>query len=337
MEALVRVLAMLHLYPPTGNAGAEWAMHTLLAALVQRGHEVDVLIIEPSAIEQPYTLDGVRVHPRRGKGDPFEWLLDDARRPHVIVTHLMNTPRATVLGEMYGVPVVHVLHNDHDNERSWLQRRPALVVYNSDWVRDSCLSWWQDRHVEEPPQAVVVRPPVIAAHYETTPGDRVTLINLCEKKGGSLFWEIARRMPDVQFLGVMGAYGQQIVKDLPNVEIQTCVPGDQMRDTVYARTKVLLVPSEYESWGRVAVEAMVSGIPVVAHPTPGLRESLGDAGIFADRDEPEAWVAEIRRLRKLPVWKAASKRAKTRAAELDPTPDLQTWVEAVEATAHLTV
>lgn len=332
----MRVLAMLHLYPPSGNAGAEWAMHTLLTALVQAGHEVDVLIIEPSAIEEPYTLDGVRVHPRRGKGDPFEWLLSDAP-PHVIVTHLMNTPRATVLGEMYGIPVVHVLHNDHGNERSWLVRGPALVVYNSDWVRDSCLSWWDDTQVGPPPNGVVVRPPVIASHYETTPGDRVTLINMCEKKGAPLFWEIAERMPDVQFLAVEGAYGKQIIKDLPNVEVQPCVPGDQMRDKVYARTRVLLVPSEYESWGRVAVEAMVSGIPVVAHPTPGLRESLGEAGVFADRDDPGAWVAEIRRLRKMPVWRAASKRAKTRAAELDPTPDLRTWLEAVEATARTRV
>lgn len=330
----MRVLAMLHLYPPTGNAGAEWAMHTLLAALVQAGHEVDVLIIEPSTIEQSYTLDGVRVHPRRSKGDPFEWLLSD-HPPHVIVTHLMNTPRATVLGEMYRIPVVHVLHNDHDNERSWLQRRPALVVYNSDWVRDSCLTWWQERLAEEPPPGVVVRPPVIASHYETAPGDRVTLINLCAKKGGRLFWELARRMPDVEFLAVQGAYGEQVIEDLANVEVQACVPGDQMRETVYARTRILLVPSEYESWGRVAVEAMVSGIPVVAHPTPGLKESLGEAGTFADRDDVDTWVAEIRRLRKIPVWKAASKKAKARAAELDPTPDLQTWVDAVEAVARV--
>jgi glycosyltransferase involved in cell wall biosynthesis len=282
LEAPVRILAMLHLYPPTGNAGAEWMMHTLLAAAVQAGHDVDVLLMEPSAIGQPYTLDGVRVHPRRSKNDPFDWLVSD-HPPHVIVTHLMNTPRATVLAEMYGIPVVHVLHNDHEHERSWMQRNPALVVYNSDWVRDSCLAWWRDLHQEEPPASVVVRPPVIASHYETTPGDRVTLINLCEKKGARIFWEVARRMPDVPFLAVKGAYGQQIVEDLPNVEVQECVPGDRMRDTVYARTKILLVPSEYESWGRVAVEAMVSGIPVIAHPTPGLKESLGDAGRFADR------------------------------------------------------
>lgn len=330
----MRVLAMLHLYPPTGNAGAEWAIHTLLAALVKAGHDVDVLIIEPSAIEQPYTLDGVRVHPRRGKGDPFEWLLDDGRRPHVIVTHLMNTPRATVLGEMYGIPVVHVLHNDHDNERSWLQRGPALAVYNSQWVERACLDWWEALHSDPPPPGIVVRPPVIAHDYATTPGDRVTLINLCEKKGGHTFWELARRMPKTKFLAVKGAYGQQIVEDLPNVEVQECIPGDQMREKVYARTKVLLVPSVYESWGRVAVEAMASGIPVIAHPTPGLQESLGEAGIFCDRDDIDAWVQQIRRLSRHLAWQAASAKASARSSDLDPTPDLERWVTAVEHVAR---
>lgn len=330
----MRVLAMLHLYPPTGNAGAEWAMHTLLAALVKAGHNVDVLIIEPSAIGEPYTLDGVRVHPRRGKGDPFEWLLDDGRRPNVIVTHLMNTPRATVLGEMYGIPVVHVLHNDHDNERSWLVRRPNLVVYNSEWVQRSCLDWWNDTQTGQPPPGVVVRPPVIAADYATEPGDRITLINLCENKGAPLFWALAKRMPKAQFLAVKGAYGTQIVHDLPNVEVQEHVPGDQMRDKVYARTKILLVPSSYESWGRVAVEAMASGIPVVAHPTPGLLESLSTAGTFCDRDDIDAWEQQIRRLSKHLAYKSASTKALARSQELDPSTDLERWVAAIETVAR---
>jgi glycosyltransferase involved in cell wall biosynthesis len=157
---------------------------------------------------------------------------------------------------------------------------------------------------------------------------------MCENKGAHLFWALARRMPKTRFLAVKGAYGKQIVEELPNVEVQECVPGDQMRDMVYARTRILLVPSSYESWGRVAVEAMASGIPVVAHPTPGLLESLGDAGIFCDRDDPGCWEQQIRRLSNHLAYKSASVKAAARSRELDPSPDLERWVAAVESVAR---
>jgi glycosyltransferase involved in cell wall biosynthesis len=66
-------------------------------------------------------------------------------------------------------------------------------------------------------------------------------------------------------------------------------------------TRVLLMPSRYESYGRTAIEAAASGIPTIAHPTPGLREALGAAGIYANRDNPDDWVTAIRALTSDPV------------------------------------
>src|SRR5690606_41527203 len=105
------------------------------------------------------------------------------------------------------------------------------------------------------------RPPVMDEEYATERGDGVTLINLYPPKGAATFWTLAERMPDVKFLAVIGGYGHQDVRELPNVEVMPNIPGRRMRDEVYARTKILLMPSEYESWGRVGVEAMASGIP----------------------------------------------------------------------------
>lgn len=62
-----------------------------------------------------------------------------------------------------------------------------------------------------------------------------------------------------------------------------------MRDDVWSRTKVLLIPSNYETYGMVGVEAIASGIPTIAHPTDGLCESLGDAGWFIPRDDVDEW------------------------------------------------
>jgi glycosyltransferase involved in cell wall biosynthesis len=93
-------------------------------------------------------------------------------------------------------------------------------------------------------------------------------------------------------LAVRGDYGDQVIMDeLPsNVTLLDTTPD--IRE-VYARTHIVLMPSEYESWGRVAIEAGLSGIPTIAHPTTGLQEALGGAGIFCDRSVIDSWETQI--------------------------------------------
>lgn len=326
---------MLHAYPPAHNAGAEWAAHSLLRELAARGHSVDVLLSQPAAADTAYALDGVRVHPYRGKADPGPWMRGD-ERANVIVTHLENTPRASILGELNRIPVVHLLHNTYEKSKSWLVKgSPALAVYNTDWMRADVGAWWKIHRGDRPmPWGIAVHPPVAIADYEASPGDRITLINLTEEKGAKTFYGLAERMPRRKFLGVIGGYGHQVIReDLPNVEIVPHTPGDRMAKDVYARTKILLAPSSYESYGRVAVEAMCSGIPVIAHPTPGLMESLGDAGTFCDRDDLDAWESAVKQVSSPKGFPKASKAASARAAGLDPAAELDVWCTAMEGVA----
>jgi glycosyltransferase involved in cell wall biosynthesis len=195
-------------------------------------------------------------------------------------------------------------------------------------------SEWMAAHLGHPQHSIVVRPPVDPAAYETTPGDLVTQISLTEGKGGHLFWAVAKALPGTSFLAVRGSYGDQILPDpVPaNVTVTGPFDGRRMREQVYARTRILLVPSDYESWGRVATEAMCSGIPVIAHRAEGgLAENLGDAAIWADRGDPGTWVQEIQRLSKRAAWNKASEACRKRSAELDPSGDLERWCDAVEA------
>ena len=320
----MRVLAMVPDYPPCGVGS--WVMtHSLLRTLAARGHGVDVVLAARKG--EPYEVDGVRVWPHRDKSDPFRFV-DDAS---VIVTHVESAGRPIALGNARGVPVVQIAHNAGVFTESALKRRAAaLTVFNSRQVSAS-LSGLCVR-------SVIVRPPVDPADYATTPGDAVTLVNLSEDKGAEVFYALAERFPDRPFLGVRGGYGVQVTPrgpgDVPNVTVLDHIPPDQMRDQVYARTRVLLMPSAHESWGRAGVEAMCSGIPVIAAPTPGLRESLGAAGVFCDRGDVDAWEAALRRLLDGRRWKAASRKAKARAAELDPAEDLDRWCREVEVLAR---
>lgn len=292
---------------------------SLLRPLVDRGHRVDWLLSRPTDDPEPYDLHGVTVHPRISKLDPFDWL----PTADVVIAHLENASRATILGRLEQVPFVLVMHNDFPTSKVWCVDDAALIVLNSAWMSES---------FGQPASGMVVRPPVFGDDYRTTPGSKVTLVNLSERKGGTVFAELAARMPDVDFLAVEGAYGDQLVPDLPNVEYRE--HGTDMR-AVYSSTRVVLMPSVYESWGRVGVEAMHSGIPVIAHPTPGLVESLGDAGTFVDRDDLAGWEAALRRLLAPRAWKQASRAALARAAELDPTEELDHWCDAVERVARI--
>ncbi|MFE9003082.1 glycosyltransferase family 4 protein [Streptomyces sp. NPDC007875] len=326
---------MLHAYPPAHNAGAEWAAHSLLRELAARGHTVDVLLSVAAAADNGYELDGVLVHPFRSKSDPGRWMRGESRAD-VVVTHLENTARASILGELNRIPVAHLLHNTYDKSKQWMVKgTPQLVVYNTEWMRADVEAWWRIHRGDRPmPFGIVVHPPVAVEDYRASPGDRITLINLTEEKGAKVFYGLAEQMPRRRFLGVVGGYGHQIIRDdLPNVEIVPHTPGGRMAKDVYARTKLLLAPSVYESYGRVAVEAMCSGIPVLAHPTPGLRESLGPAGAFCDRDDLDTWIAEIKRLTTQKEYPRASKAAAARAAELNPKAELDTWCQAIEGVA----
>lgn len=317
--APLRVLAMVHLFPPRHCAGAELMLLSMLRPLADRGHTVDVLLSRPTPDTGPYDLHGITVHPHKGRNDPWPFV----ENADVVITHLENTARAGALCAMVKRPLVQVLHNTHPTTKTFLTGSTALAVFNSQWMADDFAYTGRQ---------LIVRPPVFAEEYRTKPGRAVTLINLNEAKGAHTFYALAERLPDVEFLGVVGAYGEQLIRtDLPNVTVLE--HGQDMR-AVYSRTRVLLMPSSYESWGRVGVEAMCSGIPVIANPTPGLREALGEAGTFADRDDIDSWQAELSRLLQPTAWRAASKRAKTRAGELDPTVDLDRWCAAIEYLAR---
>lgn len=316
----MRLLAHVHKYPPVHNAGAEWMLHSILRWLVARGHDAVVL----AKIDEGYTIDGVRVLPVSPAAQQEAYAGAD-----VVITHLDETRRAMLTAQRHGLPVVHLIHNDRQLTFHRVRTQAtALVVFNSVWLENRVP--WRGRHI-------VVRPPVFVDDYATQPGDCVTLINLSPAKGAGLFWQLAEAMPDVDFLGVHGSYAQQVIpKTLPpNVEV---LPNQPDARTIYARTRVLLMPSSYESWGRVAIEAAASGIPTVAAPAPGLVESLGPAGTFCSLDSPDDWVQAIRYLLVNPsAYEQASVRALTRSTWWEPTRDLELFEREVASIVGVAV
>jgi len=314
----MKIAVFPHFYIPYRNAGSETMLHAMCKRLIEAGHEVVVWATVLPEAPPYYEYEGVPVYVTNvvyGRQQIKAW------KPDVIVSHHDNTQRAARISADLGIPFVFIMHNDFLANQELLTLKPDLTVFNTEWIRAKF------DHVVN--RSMVLHPPVWAHEHATTPGDMITLVNLNEHKGARIFYEMAKRFPDEKFLGVVGGHGDQIIDDsLPNVTIQPQTAN--MKDDVWARTRVLLMPSIYESYGMAGVEALASGIPVVAHPTSGLKESQGPFGLFLDRGDLNAWENTLLRLSDPKEWHTASVLAKKRSQELDPAPELDRWVEEVE-------
>jgi len=252
----------------------------------------------------PY--DGVDVFPPNPNviENLFRW-------SQCVFTHLDYTRWTIGMAGLYKKPVFHLIHNTHKYPEIENANSSQHIVYNSLWGKDKLGYKWSN---------FILTPPTDYRDFEigvdSADNEYITLINLNENKGGEIFYQIAKAMPHKKFLGVKGSYDEQIIKDLPNI---TYIDKTTNILSVYQKTRILLMPSKYESWGITATEAMCCGIPVISSEAEGLKENCGKAGIYIkDRDDIESWVKEINKLDDAKAYAAASKKAKTRAREHDP-------------------
>ena len=308
----MRILNSIHLYPPSHTCGAEFMAHWINKDLIKAGHEVKVLLHQANQynIKKVYDFDGVAVFPPDQNIIQSLFMWADA-----IITHLDYTDWTINMASVMQKPVFHLIHNTYKNEKIALSQNPQFIVYNSEWAKSE-LAYNHD--------SFVMPPACDYRHYDTnkdpSTNEYITLINIDQNKGGEILRDIANAMPTRKFLAVKGSYSEpsfvgQITDQPSNV---TIVEKTTDIKSIYAKTRVLIMPSRYESWGRTATEAMCSGIPVISSGTPGLRENCGDAGIYVDRGNIKKWVEEITKLDTPARYRKASDKAKERSRELDP-------------------
>lgn len=295
----LKIAALVHGYLPNHNAGAEAMLHHILVNLKNLGYQVKVVTRDPGATE----FEDIPIYDASNydkMNEVMEW-------SDVIFTHLDFTKRAARYSRILKKPLVHLVHNDKQLAFNNIDSSSAqLAIANSEWIEKTIKGI----------NTVIVFPPTEPSYYTVKPeGDAITLLNMNEAKGGKIFWQLARIFPERKFIGVKGAYGEQIGYDkkLPNVTIVE--NGPDVRG-IYKKTRIVIMPSAYESWGRVGIEAACSGIPTIAAPTPGLKESLGVSGIFVPHDDVAGYVEAIRSLDDEKLYEKHSRAAKKRAKEV---------------------
>ena len=280
----MNILLSVHMYLPFHKAGAENYAHNIAKRLVERGFHVRVLMHRywgsPKDC-QMYVLDGVEVFPPSSQetlNELFRWC-------HVCLSHLDFFKYSVWKCKEMNKPCVFMAHShSHYYDDIINTNDHVFAIHNAEWIANE-LPYKRPSMTFEP----IVDDTCLA---ESKGREYITLVNICELKGAELFYRLAELMPDKKFLAVEGSYNEQIVKDLPNV---TFWKRTDIKN-VFEVTKVLLMPSEEESWGMTAAEALANGIPVICTPTPGLKENCSYAGQYLDRNEPEKWVSLLKKL-----------------------------------------
>jgi glycosyltransferase involved in cell wall biosynthesis len=281
----------------------------LAIELQRRGHEVAFL-----ALEVP--KEGVNGGTYRG----FKYMHYSAGGAYLDSSQAWICPHSPALPYVrklnnrgYDRPIIATCHYD-GNYSSIIINNPGRKIQ---WVEmlmfiNSIMEPnYRKNIVPWPPNIIrtaVVRPLMHEDKIridEEFQGDYITLVNANQNKGVVQFIEMAKRMPERKFLAVRPYYGELQPPPAPdNIE---WIPFDDDIRNILKQTRILVMPSYSESFGRIAVEAMYNGIPVIyskinpkskypSASTEGLDAWIRPAGISVERENIDEWASAIREL-----------------------------------------
>ena len=198
--------------------------------------------------------------------------------PDVVLTQLEESHTVIQLAHRMGLPIIHFVHDVHPlNVRALAHSAHiSIVLFNSHFTAKT----YQDM-LHCPFE--ILYPPIERRLYqaeERFPAT-LTMINPIAHKGASLVAALMRSLGDQHFLLVPGWQPIEVeTEGMSNVTVLSRQSPTTMCQ-VYAQTKILLVPSQYEeAFGRVVMEALINGIPVIASKVGGLAEAVGPGGIL---------------------------------------------------------
>ena len=313
-------MSSLHLLKATGIAGAETHLLALLPALRAFGVESSVVILEnprrpQTALRDRFAAEGVPVSIL-----PIHWHLDPAlpaalggllRREPFDVLHA-HLPHGEVYGEMamraFPARAFVVSRHNDDRFRRWLPLRLVFAPSLRRAGRIIAISQAVRRFLIEVEKADAGKIDVVsygidadararAAHpgaFRRAIGAQVEPIvgfvgRLTRQKGVDVllraFAEVEKRLPDARL--VLAGDGpdrpalEELARSLGLRRVMFLGWRQDVAD-IMADVSLLAVPSRWEGFGLVALEAMALGKPVVAARVSALPEIVvpGETGLL---------------------------------------------------------
>lgn len=287
------------------RGGAQTTIWTLLENLAVE-YRAECLLLTPHPVPCGETVGAVGLRTYRDA----EQLKDTVRsfRPDALLGALEEIPDAARVARLFGAPLLLYLNSfelydpTEEEKKAWgvslsrtylpavvagrMLRQADLVLANSRFMRDLFAAKYG---VEPEILYPTFHPNQLGDTGKKPTGDAITGVCGYRYKGLDIFLELARRLPNhpFQLVGEIDSGFEAACAELPNVSRMGWVsPRDFL-----SRAKVVVVPSRWpEPFGRIAVEAMANGIPVLVSATGGLPEIAGDSAFVVDAfRNPDAW------------------------------------------------
>lgn len=214
-------------------------------------------------------------------------------RPELVLTQLEESHFVIDEASKTYAGIVHLVHDVHPLNRASIKRtnKVGYVIFNSRFTADHFAGQLKC------PYEVIYSPIDVSENLaENREPTYITMINPMPHKGGEIMRALIEHFPEHRFMLVQG--WQTPETDFSLYKNVDYLQNQKNLKQVYKVAKILLVPSQYqETFGRVAVEAQLNGIPVIASKVGGLPEAVGDAGILVDDfSNINAWIGQIRSL-----------------------------------------
>jgi glycosyltransferase involved in cell wall biosynthesis len=208
--------------------------------------------------------------------------------PTVVTLHDTQT---SDLPDFFGPARRSFQRSEHDRAA----RSADAVVVPTEFVRDRAL----DLLGLDSSRVHVIPPGINRTLYRTGGDDREPFVLYTarawpHKNHARLFEAFAtmrKTRPKVRL--VLVGDGLDRLGQLPDgVERWGVVPGAELA-SLYRRAACLVYPSLYESFALAPLEAMACGCPVAAADVAGLPETVGEAAVLFDPNDPAAIAAAI--------------------------------------------
>jgi glycosyltransferase involved in cell wall biosynthesis len=276
----MKIVAISHGYPPFWNMGGEVSLHRTMTAL---SGEKYVL----TKVDDPYVFEGINVQQIN-----VENVLNINSDYQALTVQLRNMKPDVVIGQSelslaavnaaYDAKTISIV-NVHAPPKFGQSIMEAVTfadyaIYNT---QESANLWGE-------PDGLVVHPPISPLPQKiNNNGDAYTLLSSLTNKGVEVVLSLAKLYPNKRFIIVRSpaekTHGladlERQAALLPNVELHPRVPPEEVYKYL-EQTRILLVPSMYETYGMVAIEAAGYGIPSVHVDNAHVREGIGDAAVL---------------------------------------------------------